>query len=571
MAMKRLIVERDVAIRMRDGVVLRADVYRPETSEPVPVLLQRTPYGKSFVGPTFALLAAERGYALVNQDVRGRWASEGEDYPFIYEANDGFDTVGWCAHQPWANGKVGMFGVSYMGYTQLAAAATRPPSLKTIIPTQTFCDPYTVMYEGGAPALGVNVSWHLLPGLLMSLAWRSEGETEKGLLLAQLIESIDGMSRGETFNVLPLSDLPLIGHEGLRPAFTDGLDHPTHDDFWDNVQCSYAALDLPIFHIGGWYDLFIASTVRDFEGIRDAGNARQKLMIGPWVHGAYDNCVGEVDFGIQSSANLVLPDEQHFRWFDHWLKGIDNGVMEEEPIRIFVMGDNHWRSESEWPPTRAQYTPYYLHSGGDGNSLRGDGLLSRERPSEEAPDNFVFDPQDPVPTRGGGLCCWSAALPPGAFDQRDVEARTDVLVYSTPPLEESTEVTGPIKVHLWAATSAPDTDFTAKLVDVAPNGYARNLADGIIRARYRNSVSREDPILPGRVYEYVIDLGATSNVFRAGHRIRLEISSSNFPRFARNLNTGHPIGSAAELATALQTVFHDAESPSHVLLPVVPR
>lgn len=571
MAEKTLIVERDVETHMRDGVVLRADIYRPHVSEPVPVLLQRTPYGKNFVGTTFALLAAERGYALVNQDVRGRWASEGEDYPFLHEMNDGYDTVEWAAHQPWANGKVGMFGLSYMGYTQFAAAAARPPSLKTIIPTQTLCDPYAAVYDRGAPALGVGVSWSLLSGVLMAMVWHPGNEEEKAQLMAQLIETMDGMSRGQTFKSLPLSDMPLIGREGLTRFFAECLEHPSHDGFWQRLQCSYETLSLPMFHIGGWYDIFIGSTLRDYVGIRDAGNADQKMMIGPWVHGAYDARVGEVDFGVQSSAFLVVPEELQFRWFDYWLKGIDNGVTEEEPIRIFVMGDNRWRFESEWPLGRTQYTPYYLHSGGAANSLSGDGVLTPEPPSEEPVDSFVYDPRNPVPTRGGGLCCWSAALPPGAFDQRDVEARPDVLVYTTPPLEGDVEVTGPIKVHLWAATTAPDTDFTAKLVDVGPCGYARNLADGIIRARYRNSVAQAEPVRLGEIYEFVIDLGGTSNVFKAGHRIRLEVSSSNFPRFARNPNTGHPVGDDTELRTAVQTVLHDAGHPSHIVLPIIPR
>jgi putative CocE/NonD family hydrolase len=294
-------------------------------------------------------------------------------------------------------------------------------------------------------------------------------------------------------------------------------------------------------------------------------------LIGPWVHDvSFDAHAGEVDFGLQASGLLLFPDELQLRWFDHWLKGIENGIMEEPPIRIFVMGENRWRFESEWPLARTQYTSYYLHSGGAANTLHGDGVLTPERPSDEPVDTFVYDPRNPVPTRGGGLCCWRAALPPGAFDQREVEARPDVLVYTTPALEQDVEATGPIEVHLWAATSAPDTDFTAKLVDVGPCGYARNVQDGIIRARYC-STAQANPIRPGEVYEYVIDLGGTSNVFKAGHRIRLEISSSNFPRFSRNSNTRHPVEDNTELRTACQTVFHDAARPSHIVLPIIPR
>jgi len=571
MARKTLIVERDVEIKMRDGVILRADVYRPDTPEPLPVLLQRTPYGKGFSQVAFALMAAERDYVVVVQDTRGRWASEGDGYPFIHEMNDGYDSVEWSAHQPWANGKVGMFGGSYVGYTQLAAAAMHPPSLKTIIPAITFCDPHATTYSGGALALGVGVSWGLVAGAFMAIMRHPGSDAEKDQLMGQLIAAVDGMALGQTFNHLPLNDMPLIGRDGLMTFLTDVIAHPTRDDYWQHLICPHETLAIPVFHIGGWYDIFIANTLRDFADIRDEGNMHQKVLIGPWVHGAFDAQIGEVDFGLQASSLLMLPEEIQLRWFDHWLKGIENGIMQEPPIQIFCMGDNRWRFENEWPLARTQYTPYYLHSGGAANSLHGDGVLTPAGPSAEPVDTFVYDPRNPVPTRGGGLCCWRAALPPGAFDQREVESRPDVLVYTTSPLEQDVEVTGPVEVHLWASTSAPDTDFTAKLVDVGPCGYARNVQDGIIRARYRRSAAQAEPILPGEVYEYTIDLGATSNVFKAGHRIRLEISSSNFPRFDRNPNTGHTIGDDAELRPALQTILHDMAHPSHIVLPIIPR
>jgi putative CocE/NonD family hydrolase len=267
----------------------------------------------------------------------------------------------------------------------------------------------------------------------------------------------------------------------------------------------------------------------------------------------------------------VLPDERQLRWFDYWLRDEKNGVMDEPPISIFVMGDNQWRTEAEWPLARTRYTPYYLHSGGAANTLHGDGTLAPEGPSAEPVDTFVYDPRHPVPTRGGGLCCWNAALAAGAYDQRPVEARPDVLVYTTPPLENGVEVTGPIEVHLWAASSAPDTDFTAKLVDVHSCGYARNVQDGIIRARCSGPDGRATQIARGAIHEYVIDLAATSNVFKAGHRIRVEISSSNFPHFDRNPNTGHALGEDDELRPATQTILHDADHPSHIVLPIVPR
>ncbi|MBL8130822.1 MAG: CocE/NonD family hydrolase [Anaerolineae bacterium] len=572
MSYTSLIVERDVEMMTRDGVVLRADIYRPNTPEPVPVLLERTPYGKGLMPPylLFALMAAERGYAVVIQDTRGRWASEGDGAPFVHEMQDGYDAVEWAAHQPWANGQVGMFGVSYMGYTQLAAAVMRPPSLKTIIPAETFCDAFGTALQGGAPTLGVTVSWGLIAQALHGIV-RLPDTPEKGALFAAWVAAWDGMVRGDTFERLPLKDMPLIGRGGVADYVGTVLAHPTHDAYWEALRCPHESLDLPIFHIGGWYDIFIANTLSDYAGIRAAGNAQQKLIIGPWAHGNYESVVGEVDFGIQSDGMAILPEEMHLRWFDYWLKGTPNGVMDEPPVRLFVMGDNQWRSEQEWPLARAQNTRYYLHSGGRANTLNGDGALSPEAPSDEAVDSFVYDPRNPVPTRGGALCCGEAALPSGAYDQRAIEARPDVLVYSTPPLERDLEVTGPLEVHLWAATTAPDTDFTAKLVDVGPCGYARNLTDGIVRARHHRSLDRAEFITPGEVYEYVIDLAATCNVFKAGHRIRVEISSSNFPRFDRNANSGLPLGEDTALRPALQTIWHDAAHPSHIILPVIPR
>jgi putative CocE/NonD family hydrolase len=582
----RIIVERDVEAKMRDGVILRADVYRPDTEGPLPVLLQRTPYGKGFSNPAFALMAAERGYAVIIQDTRGRWASDGDGYPLIHEKVDGYDSVEWAASRPWASGKVGMYGGSYVGYTQWAAAVTQPPALKAIVPTVTICDPRDIFYAGGAFALGVAASWTLLSGAYMVLYKQqgSESESEFGgpeseerqALTDQLIELADGMSVSKTFRRLPLQEMPLIGREGITSFFYDLLTHPLGDAYWQRMLCTHDRIQVPALHIGGWYDIFTRSTLADFSGIQQAGGTEharghQRLLMGPWLHGPMEGLVGEVDFGVRASALFVMPEMLQLRWFDYWLKGEENGILDEPPIRLFVMGENRWRTEQEWPLARAQYRPYYLHSGGAANTLRGDGTLSPEVPSDEPVDTYVYDPRNPVPTRGGGLCCWQAALPPGAYDQREVEARPDVLVYSTDPLEDDLEVTGPLEVHLWAATSAPDTDFTAKLVDVYPCGYARNVQDGIVRARYRASQEEARPVEPGVVYEYAIDLWSTSNVFLAGHRIRVEISSSSFPRYDRNPNTGQPVGEDAELRVATQTVLHDAGHPSHIVLPVIPR
>lgn len=574
---KTVIVERDVEARMRDGVILRADVYRMDGAERLPVLLQRTPYGKGAGSVAFALMAAERGYGVVIQDTRGRWGSDGDDYPFVHELADGYDTVEWAARLPWANGQVGMFGGSYVGYTQWAAAAMQPPALRAIVPGVTFCEPYSAIgYKGGALKLGVQVSWGLLSVAMMAITRLPDSDERKARWMDELLDLADGLGRGTTFKQLPLEDMPLIGREGIVTFLSDILAHPTRDAFWERVACPHARIQVPAFHMGGWYDLFTTDTLRDFNGIRAQGatevaRAHQKALIGPWHHGLFMNPVGEADFGIRSGAPVILPEELQFRWFDYWLKGVDNGIAEEPPLRIFVMGDNVWRDEQEWPLARTRYIPYYLHSGGAANTLHGDGTLSADKPSDEPVDTFVYDPRNPVPTRGGGLCCSLTALAPGAYDQRRVEERPDVLVYTTPPLENDLEVTGPLEVHLWAATSASDTDFTAKLVDVYSCGYARNIQDGIIRARYRQDDGQPQPITPGKAYEYTISLAATSNVFKAGHRIRLEISSSNFPWFDRNLNTGEPVGQGSALRPAIQTILHDGEHLSYILLPVIPR
>ena len=567
---KKMIVERDVEARMRDGVILRADVYRPDVPESIPVILQRTPYGKGFSQLAFALLAAERGYAVIIQDTRGRWASDGDGYPFLHEMEDGYDTVEWTGSQHWSNGKVGMFGGSYVGYTQFAAAAMQPAALKTITPTITFCDPGDIFYRGGAITLGSVVSWGLMAQAMMAIMRHPGDQMEKALLTGQLIEAVDGMALGKTFSHLPLVDLPLIGRAGITPYLADALSHPPEDPFWKQALCSHHNIKVPALHIGGWYDLFTNHTLNDFNGIRLQGNPSQKVLIGPWIHGAFDGINGEVDFGLQASALLLVPDEFLLRWFDYWLKGIDNGIMQEPPVQIFVMGDNQWRLENEWPLARTQYIPYYLHSNGAANTLNGNGTLSPEKPTSEAVDSYVYDPHNPVPTRGGALCCWEAALPAGAYDQREIEERTDVLVFTTPPLEKEVEVTGPIQVHLWAATNAPDTDFTAKLVDVYPDGTALHIADGQIRARYREQHAKPELLVPGKVYQVRINLGSVSNLFVKGHRIRLDMSSSNFPKFEPNSNTGDPPGKWTRRVKAKNTIFVGGGRASYLELSVRP-
>lgn len=575
-----VVIEKDVPVPMRDGIVLRADVFRPAAPGKYPVILQRTPYNKNLTTLGMLMLdvirTASEGYAVVIQDTRGRYASEGTFYVFRDEILDGYDTVEWCAVQPWSNGSVGMYGASYVGATQWLAALSRPPHLKAIFPLITASDYHEGWtYQGGAFALGFNESWtmaFLAPDTAMRLA---KSKPELGDTLGELLRGIDDMCYW--FRHLPLKNFPLFGE--AASYFYDWVAHPDDDEYWAqwNIEARHAAVPVPACNVGGWYDIFLGGTIRNYLGMRERGatpEARQgqKLIIGPWHHTLpLNNVVGEVNYGLSTTALSVDLDGLHLKWFDYWLKGKQNGLLEEPPVRIFVMGENRWRAENEWPLTRATYTKYYFHSSGKANGLRGDGLLSPEPPRSEPADVYVADPRNPVPTRGGGLCCWPAAVPGGAFDQRPIEERADVLVYTTPVLEHDVEVTGPVVVNLYAATSAADTDFTAKLVDVHPDGYARNLTDGIIRARYRESKTRGTLLKPGEVYEYTIDVWATSNVFKAGHRIRVEIASSNFPRFDRNPQTGEHSGEADRLEPALQRVFHDALRPSHIVLPIIPR
>jgi putative CocE/NonD family hydrolase len=577
----RLTVERDVAMPVRDGTVLYGDVYRPEAPGRYPVILLRTPYNKAM--PRIAYLqlepmrAASQGYVVVVQDTRGRFASEGEFYCFRDEADDGYDTVEWCAGQPWSDGNVGMFGASYMGAVQWLAATRRPPHLRCLVPMITASDYHEGWtYQGGAFQLGFNLSWTLAQLVLPNLSHFRLPATEARRLRGDLVKAVDEMCG--PFAHLPLRDYPLLRQHKVAEYYYDWLQHPEDDDYWRQwtIESRHAEIGVPALNIGGWHDIFLGGTLRNYLGMRDKGatpEARaQRLVIGPWSHGLlFPNINGEVDFGVLSQGLAIDMDGMVLRWFDRWLKGVPTALDADPPVKLFVMGDNVWRDEQEWPLARARATPFYLRSGGRANTLDGDGWLGREAPANEPPDHFLYDPRHPVPTRGGALCCWQAAVPGGAYDQRGVERRPDVLVYSTPPLETAVEVTGPIVVKLWAATSAPDTDFTAKLVDVDPSGYARNLTDGIIRSRYRDSTARASLVEPGAVHEYTIDLWATSNVFKAGHRIRLEVSSSNFPRFDRNPNTGRAFDADVELRPAMQTVLHDAAHPSRVVLPIVPR
>ena len=574
-------VEPNVALMLRDGTITYVDIFRPDAPGKFPGLLQRTAYGKSTslsrAERLDAVRAAMRGYGVVIQDIRGRHSSDGEFYTFVNEIDDGYDSVEWVAGQSWCTGKVGMYGNSYTGATQWLAAKSKPPSLAAIAPGFTGSDYHEGWtWQGGAFELGFNLNWTL--GALTSANWQN---ISKRLFLSPrqldvLIEARNSL--GEGYNYVPMRDLHDL-EGGIAPYYYDWLDHPEYDEYWRQIciEESHSEISVPALNYGGWYDGFLGGTLRNFSRMRELGateEARlgQRLLIGPWVHtGQAMGIAGEVGFGTHASGLMQDLQGQILRFFDYWLKDEDSGASDEKPVRIFVMGENVWRYEDEWPLARAGDVDFYLHSRGRANTLNGDGWLSPELPGDEAPDVYAYNPIDPVPTRGGGLLCEPGVALPGAFDQRSIEARPDVLVYMTSPLEEYTEVTGPITVTLYASSSARDTDFTAKLLDIAPSGYARNLTDGIIRARYRAPRTPASLIQPDQVYEYKIDLWATSNLFKRGHRVGLEISSSNFPRFDRNANTGEPIGTDAGFVSALQTIYHTVQNPSHVTLSVVPR
>lgn len=575
---QRIIIEKNIDIPMRDGCVLKGDLFRPDSAEKLPVLLNRTPYDKKF--PLIssltldAIRAANRGYNVVFVDCRGRFASEGVFTCFVDEGCDGYDTIEHVARQPWANGKVGTFGASYMGATQWLAAATRPPSLKAMVPSITASDYHDGWtYQGGAFSLFFNVSWTMtslgLARLMRERASNPKAAEELGVVMG----SIDTMR--ERMDHLPLKEFPMF--RAGAPYFFDWLDHPYYDDYWRalSIEERHAEIDVPTLNIGGWYDIFQGGTIRNYLGMRGhapgAAGRSAALMMGPWHHTLpMTSLVGAVDMGFRSSPISVDLDGLQLDWFDHWLKGKSNDVAGAPPVRIYVMGRNEWRDEKEWPLPGTEWRRYYLHSRGRANSVYGDGALATDAPGSEPSDSFLYNPLNPVPTNGGGLCCYPNSVPGGAFDQSMVEHRSDVLVYSTEPLAEDVEVTGPIKLTLYASSSTPDTDFTAKLVDVSPCSFARNLTDGIIRARVRESQSSPRLMDPGKVYEFTIDMWSTSNLFKAGHRIRLEVSSSNFPRFDRNPNTGHDLFADAETQPALQTIRHDRNYASCLTLPIIP-
>jgi putative CocE/NonD family hydrolase len=589
-----VVVEKDIRVAVRDGTKLALDLYLPaQDGNPLPgkhpTLLSRTPYNKNG-GAAEARWFAARGYAVVLNDVRGRYASEGEWRMIVDDPNDGFDIVEWIGKQPWCNGKIGTFGTSYVGGTQHALACARPPYLACMIPVDSLSNTGIAgIRHSGAYELRF-MNWIFTIGAPNAQAALADPKLREALV--------------ENGKLMPQHLL----HLPIRPATTalkhvpeyerwliEVMRHGDYDAFWkqpghsvvDNVE-RYA--DVPVYHVTGWYDSWCRQNVLNWQALSKAKKSPQKLIIGPWTHGGQGRHVaGEVEF--PAEAALAFNDWR-MRWFDHWLKDEGNGVEKEAPVRLFIMGGGdggktkegrlrhggRWRDEQAFPLERTKFTPYYFHP---------EGKLVLERPAAP-PSSFRFDPANPVPTIGGNLSSVGGLLEAGGFDQRTrketlfareqlpLSERRDILVFQTEPLKEDVEVTGPVVVHLTVSSSAVDTDFTAKLIDVYPRsadyplGFDLNIGDSITRMRYRNSLEKAELMEPGKPYKVAIHLYPTANVFAKGHRIRVDISSSNFPRFDVNPNTGDPLQQHRRMLPADNMVYHNGELASYVLLPIIP-
>jgi putative CocE/NonD family hydrolase len=597
-----------VMIPMRDGVKLATDIYRPVGDGKFPVILERTPYNKN-ASRASSRAFVSHGYVFIAQDVRGRYASEGHWFPVRDDPKDGFDTAKWIGEQPWCDGSIGTLGSSYAGATQHALAIAGAPYIKAMVPRNAMSNVgrYGVRHNGafelrwfnwvftlgnatGLSAIGAAPSANATPAAL-----RAATDPAAAPALVDL-----GNRVREYVRSLPLRPgaTPLKFASDYEAWLTEAMSHGDYDDFWKNAGSSVVDhlaeyKDVPEYHTTGWYDSWGAQVANlNFVELRKSKKSLQRLIVGPWIHSSENRSyAGEAQFTPDAALDLQA---FHLRWFDHWLKGVDNGVDREPPVRIYVMGGGdahktpegrifvggHWRDEQEWPLARTQPTPYYLHAG---------GRLSAERAADDAPLHFLFDPHNPVPTLGGNVSSQGTLMFQGAADQRcrpdfwlcsdskPLSTRNDILVFQTPPLENAIEVTGRLVVKLWASSNAPDTDFTAKLIDVYPPnsdfpaGVDLNIADSIVRARYRHGPGKAELLKPGQPEEFTIEMYPTSLLFARGHRIRVDISSSNFPRFDVNPNTGEPLNGNRRWQLADNTVYMDAKHPSQIVLPVTPR
>jgi len=550
--------EAKVPVPMRDGVKLAAEIFRPDAPGKFPVLLLHRYFRE---GADRGEFFAKRGYVVALVDCRGRFDSQGTWVPYVNDPQDGHDAQEWLGRQPWSSGRIGTFGISYNGFTQLMAAPLGSPYLKCMVPQEAQQSNFGHLYNDGVMQLNVVFEFGL--------------HTKQGSQI-QRIFAIDHPHYRRLPLLAAVDVFPQVEH------VKDWFRHARYDDYWKayGVKEKYAQIKAPALLLTGWYDNLVHEGWRNFQGLRAQGGSEAarrgtKIIVGPWTHGG--------SFGYPGFLDLKL------RWYDYWLKDVQNGIDRDGPIRIYVMGAEQWRDEQEWPLARARFTSFFLASGGRANSLRGDGRLrpqgdksnfcSSGRPKGQekaaevglipvAADRFTYDPENPVYTLGGQISTHDDIR--GPKDRRVRQERDDVLVYTSEPLEKDLEVTGPVELRLFAATSAVDTDFAATLTDVHADGRAIHVCEGMRGVTFRESLERPTPVEPGRVYEYSISLWETSMVFKAGHRIRLEVSSSNFPRYARNQNTGLPLGSSAEMKKAQQTVYHDAERPSRLILPIIP-
>jgi len=575
--MTKILVEKNIATPMRDGTVLRGDLYRPAEDGRYPVLLQRTPYNKEVLALTAMTLdpirAAAAGYAVLIQDVRGRWASDGGVFHFYRdEERDGVDTVNWAAAQPWSDGTVGAYGVSYMGGTTWLTATGAPAPLRAISPTTAPNDFWRDhLWRGGALHWGLFVMWSLQAIGPAALLRARKGKPELLPQFAQLIDDIDGFE--ERVRRLPLTAFaPARPNDpDFLPFFAETLKHPTPDDWTRSLLVAerHAQVQVPALIIAGWHDLLLASDLEHYarmkaEAATEDARRATRIVIGPWSHGMFLNAVGDLEFGMRAAGLFLDLREDltslQLRWFDRWLRDQKNGVDAEAPVRIFVQGQNRWRDEREWPLARTQYTPLYL---------RAEGRLDHAAPADEPPDAYVYDPNDPCPTCGGPLLM-PATYRRGPVDQAPILGRRDVLTYTGPALDTAVEITGPVRAVLYAASSARDTDWMIKLCVVHADGRTFNICDGVLRARHRESLTQPTLITPDAVLRYDIELAATSILLAAGQRLRVLITSSDFPRYDRNPNTGELGIEATVLQPAQQRIFHDAQRASHLILPIIP-
>ncbi len=565
-------VQRGVAVPMRDGTTLRATVYRPAAPGRYPVLLQRNPYNRDFLPIAAATLdplrAARAGYVVAVQDVRGRWESAGGPfYAYRDEFQDGYETVAWAAALPFSTGRVGMYGLSYMGNVQWQAAVTQPPGLRAIAPVMAPNDSFQVDYRGGAFQLGLVGYWSMVPiGPHAILRGASDATLGEFVGLVDDIDAIRAWYRHRPLRTFP----PLRRAGGIAPFFFDPLDHPQRDAYYDQftVHERHGRVRVPALIVAGWYDLFIGDDLAHFQSLRREGataEAREgtRLIVGPWSHGVFGSTVGDLDFGFRASGLLLDLREDltalHLRWFDHWLRDQGRGLQDDPPVRVLVMGENRWRGFPEWPPPGARATVYYCRAG---------GKLTAEPPGAEEPDQYEYDPEDPVPTVGGNFLM-PAVFRPGAVDQGALLRRRDVLSFTTPPLEAELDVLGPVTVELWITSTAPDTDFVVKLCEVLPDGRCYNVTDGVLRASYRAGDQQRILLIPGEPVCLRIECYPTAKRFAAGSALRLLVTSSDFPRYSVNPNTGERDADAVRTVVARQTVFHGAAHPSSVHLSVV--